>query len=91
MYDMHHAQPFQLLEYQIWCGGGLILYSREIGLCAPRRCEHHTCVVHYTSVVSGMRKTCARSCAPQTPHMCDFSHICGVWVAQEALEAEYPQ
>ena len=21
--------------------------------------------------------------------MCDFSHICGVWVAQEALEAEY--
>ena len=31
----YHPGSFQLLEYQMCCGGGLIWYSREIGLCPP--------------------------------------------------------
>ena len=69
----------------VWCSHICGVWVAQ-GLAHPR---HHTCVIFYTSVVSGWRKACARSCAPQTPHMCNFLHICGVWDAQEALEAEY--
>ena len=34
-YFWQQPRPFQLLEYQMCCGGGLIWYSREIGLCPP--------------------------------------------------------
>ena len=43
-------------------GAVQIWYSREIGLCAPHRCRHYTCVVRHRRQVREWRHQCSRFC-----------------------------